>query len=136
MDGHVAGLVKQDLVVSLGSSLGVSEVLGQALPVGTDGADDSDLVLLAQLCDEVNVAISSVHGNVAAFHLIALGDVGIQAFAHSLGCAPDIVFGWLTHRFPSTHMDLICERHLRIVEGPVKDTELPGFSCFEKVTLP
>ena len=135
MNGHVAGLVEQHQVVTLRPSLGLTEVLGQALPVRTDGADHCHLVLAAQLCDEVDVAVPPVQGYVPSFHLIALGNICIDAFADRLGRTPDIVLCGLSSRFSGTNMHLVGEGELGIVERTVRNTELPRLSYFEKVTV-
>lgn len=75
------------------------------------------------------MTVASVHGDVPTFHFVALGHVGIEALAHSLRCPPHVVLGRLASWFTSANMDLVCERHLRVVEGTVQNTKFPWFPC-------
>jgi hypothetical protein len=127
VDGHSGLLVEEDLIVPLGTSSCVTEVFGQALSVCTDGADHSELELLGQTFNLVNVTVPSVLGPISALHLVALRHILPQDLDSSHCCTLDIILRWLSDRLSRKNVHSVCIRDLRIVEGAIENPEFPGF---------
>ena len=127
MDGHPGLLVEEDLIVPLRPSPRITEVFGQALSVCTDGADHSELELLGQTFNLVNVAKPSVLGPVSALHFVALRHILPQDLDSCHCCTLDIILCWLSSWLSRTNMHSVCIRDLRVVEGAIENPEFPGF---------
>jgi len=126
VDGHPRLRVEEDLIVPLRPSPCITEVLRQALSVCTNGADHSELELLRQELDLVDVAVPSVLGPISAFHFVALVHIPLQGLDRS-HCRPlDIVCGGLSCRLAHTNMHTVGVGQLRVIEGSVQNTEFPG----------